>query len=260
MAICSADLTLGVFPSAFKRATVVTLSKPGRDPRSYKGWRPISLLSVFGKGIERMVARRMTAAALRAGLLPPEVAGAHSNSLCLGPSSVTYKLCSVLLDQGWPESTSLLAADFCTARSFSFRWARSTFRTDSGLPQGSPWSPILFALFTLPLVRPSQGAAFAYMDDHAQHTWSRDPFQLVYHASLRVAELCEKAQGLGLRIDPRKTDALYIPLRGKGVTKTRTETSKIHVTGGGQDVVPSHSIKWLVVTLDSRLSPKAQVL
>jgi hypothetical protein len=89
MAICSAVLTLGVFPSAFKRATVVTLSKPGRDPRSYKGWRPISLLSVFGKGIERMVARRMTAAALRAGLLPPEVAGAHSNSLCLGPSSVT---------------------------------------------------------------------------------------------------------------------------------------------------------------------------
>jgi Reverse transcriptase (RNA-dependent DNA polymerase). len=175
------------------------------------------------------------------------------------PSVSPDKLCSVLLDQGWPESTSLLAADFCTARSFSFRWARSTFHTDSGLPQGSPWSPILFALFTLPLVRPSQGAAFAYMDDHAQHTWSRDPFQLVYHASLRVAELCEKAKGPGLRIDRRKTDALYIPLRGKGVTKTRMDTSRIHVTGGGQDVVPSHSIKWVGVTLDSRLSLKAQV-
>ena len=50
----------------------------------------------------------------------------------------------------------------------------------SGETQGSPWSPILFVLFTLPLARPSQGAAFAYMDDYALHTWSRDPFQLVF--------------------------------------------------------------------------------
>ncbi|EGS19553.1 uncharacterized protein CTHT_0050270 [Thermochaetoides thermophila DSM 1495] len=75
-AITEGCMALGVFPQAFRQATVITLSKPGRDPRSYKGWRPITLLSTFGKGVERLLARRMTAAALCSGLLPLSVAGA----------------------------------------------------------------------------------------------------------------------------------------------------------------------------------------
>ncbi|EGS20216.1 uncharacterized protein CTHT_0047320 [Thermochaetoides thermophila DSM 1495] len=78
-AIAEGCIKWGAFPKAFKQATVVTLSKPGRDPPSYKGWRPITLLrlSTFGKGVE------MTAAALNSGLLPPDVAGAVSSRSAL---------------------------------------------------------------------------------------------------------------------------------------------------------------------------------
>ncbi|EGS22289.1 uncharacterized protein CTHT_0018100 [Thermochaetoides thermophila DSM 1495] len=69
-------MALGLFPKAFKQATVITLSKPGRNPRSYKSWQPITILSTFGKGVERLLTRRMTAAALCSGLLPLDVAGA----------------------------------------------------------------------------------------------------------------------------------------------------------------------------------------
>ena len=82
-AIAEGCIKWGAFPKAFKQATVVTLSKPGRDPRPYKGWRPITLLSTFGKGVERLLARRMTAAALNSGLLPPDVAGAVSSRSAL---------------------------------------------------------------------------------------------------------------------------------------------------------------------------------
>jgi len=87
------------------------------------------------------------------------------------------------------------------------------------------------------------------------------PFQLAYHACLRASELCEKARGLGLRIDPRKTDALYIPPpHGKGATKSTMDTSSIRVFGGDQNVVPSHSIKWLGVTLGSRSASEHKFL
>ena len=69
--LSEACLRPAYFPSAFKQATVVTLSKPGRDPRSYKGWRPITLLSVFGEGIERLFQRRITLAAILIRRYPP---------------------------------------------------------------------------------------------------------------------------------------------------------------------------------------------
>ena len=47
-------------PQVFKTAEVVMLPKVGKsDFTKFKSWRPISLLSCLGKGLERLVARRM---------------------------------------------------------------------------------------------------------------------------------------------------------------------------------------------------------
>ena len=54
-----ACIRLGTHPSCFKLAEVVLLEKPNRDPTSIKGWRPIALLSCLGKGLERLLAKRM---------------------------------------------------------------------------------------------------------------------------------------------------------------------------------------------------------
>ena len=55
-----ACLRLGYHPACFKLAEVVFLPKNGRDPSSVKGWRPIALLSCLGKGLERLLAKRMS--------------------------------------------------------------------------------------------------------------------------------------------------------------------------------------------------------
>ena len=71
-----ACLNLEYFPTPFKVAEVVLLPKPGRDLTSSKGWRPISLLSCLGKGLERLVAKRISWLAIQHKAVPPQLFGA----------------------------------------------------------------------------------------------------------------------------------------------------------------------------------------
>ncbi|KAF4332062.1 reverse transcriptase, partial [Fusarium beomiforme] len=50
-------LSVGHHPKPFKEAEVVMIAKPGRrDLTSPRAWRPVSLLSCLGKGLERLIA------------------------------------------------------------------------------------------------------------------------------------------------------------------------------------------------------------
>ena len=55
-----ACLRLGYHPQCFKLAEIIFLPKAGRDPSSVKQWRLIPLLSCLGKGLERILAKRMS--------------------------------------------------------------------------------------------------------------------------------------------------------------------------------------------------------
>ena len=56
----TASLRLGHVPASWKVATVVAVPKPGGDPLSPKGYRPISLLPTLSKLLERIIADRLT--------------------------------------------------------------------------------------------------------------------------------------------------------------------------------------------------------
>ncbi|EGS23368.1 uncharacterized protein CTHT_0000560 [Thermochaetoides thermophila DSM 1495] len=63
------------FPKAFKQATVALSRSPGRSA-IIQGLEADHSAVEFRQGVERLLARRITAAALNSGLLPPDVAGA----------------------------------------------------------------------------------------------------------------------------------------------------------------------------------------
>ncbi|RKK33449.1 hypothetical protein BFJ69_g18733, partial [Fusarium oxysporum] len=70
-------LAIGHHPKPFRAAEVVMIAKPGRrDLTNPRAWRPISLLSCLGKGLERLVARRLAWACIHHGVLHPQQAGA----------------------------------------------------------------------------------------------------------------------------------------------------------------------------------------
>ncbi|OAQ58652.1 reverse transcriptase [Purpureocillium lilacinum] len=193
-------LRLGHHPQPFREAEVVMIAKPGRRNLSTpRAWRPISLLSCLGKGLERLIARRLAWASIHYGVLHPQQAGAlpkrsavdlvaalvhdieEAFARGLVATLVTMdiqgafdtvlrnRLILRLRQQGWPEQLARWAGSFMSDRSACVRYQDITTPSSPlqcGLPQGSPVSPILFLLYTEPIYRlGNPKGRFGYADD-----------------------------------------------------------------------------------------------
>lgn len=71
-----ACLRLGYHPSCFQLAEIVYLPKPGRDPSTTRGWWPIALLSCLAKGLEIIIAKRMSYHAITSDVVGRQQFGA----------------------------------------------------------------------------------------------------------------------------------------------------------------------------------------
>lgn len=69
-------LEVGYYPKAFRIAEVSIILKASKDPSSVRAYRLIALLSCLGKGLERLVTRRMSYLAVRQKILSPQHFGA----------------------------------------------------------------------------------------------------------------------------------------------------------------------------------------
>lgn len=158
---------------------MVILPKPNKaDKTNPKSYRPIALLSVLIKGLERLISKRMSWMAITAKVLSPQQFGAlRLRSATDLATCLTHDVEEALLildvkgafnavlpgrlirrlrEQGWPPHICRWAASFATGRSVRIRLDGQTGPAEQlewGLPQGSPASPILFILYVAPLLR-----------------------------------------------------------------------------------------------------------
>lgn len=197
----------GWHPACFKEATLVILGKPGkRDKTLPRSYRPIALLSVLGKGLERLVAKRLAWIAVKHRVLHNQQFGAlplrscsdliaaaiHDIECAWQRGFVTsmltldvkgafdavlpVRLIQRFHTQGWSENLIRWVSSFTTERKARMRLdgeAGELFDLECGLPRGSPVSPILFMLYIEPLFKLStlqpgrQRSWFGYADDIA---------------------------------------------------------------------------------------------
>ena len=172
-------------PASFQTAILAIIPKPNKTDRSSpRSYRPIALLSVLGKGLERLIARNMAWLAISQGILASQQFGAlplrssvdlttcltHDIEQALNQglkaSLLTMdikgafdgvlpgRLVRRLREQGWPDNLIRWIQSFTTNRSVKIKLDGEVGPETGircGLPQGSPISPILFMLNTAPL-------------------------------------------------------------------------------------------------------------
>ena len=184
----TACLRIGYYPKEFRRAITIVLLKLGKsdysDPVVY---RPIALLNTLGKVLESIIARRLSDLAEANTLLPDTQYGARpGRSTETALLNITEQIRAIwdkdktavvsilsldvskafdrvshrrLIHDLWkrriPKSLTGWISSFLDDRSTSLRIGGYTSpekRTQVGIPQGSPISPILYLFYNADLV------------------------------------------------------------------------------------------------------------
>jgi exonuclease III len=185
-ALFNASMRLSHIPEKWKLAIVCMLPKEGKDPKTVKGYRPISLLNALAKIMERLVVRRIIGEMRARGVLPAsQSAFLNKHSVEDHPFRLAQMAATGLLDQkttimvcldvegafdrvwhqgllykmrlfGFPNCALAWISNFLDGRKFCVRVGNShsvSRGISGGVPQGSPLSPILYVLYTADLVR-----------------------------------------------------------------------------------------------------------
>lgn len=284
-------LDQGWHPTPFRDASLVALPKPGkRDRSSPRAYRLISLLAVLGKGLERLLARRMAWIAIKYKILHPQQFGAlplrsatdlaaslihdveEAWSRGLKASMLTLdvqgafdavlpgRLIRRLQEQGWPINVIRWVASFTQGRTASLRLGNhmsQTFQVPAGLPQGSPISPILFMVFIEPIFKQgslrTRRGRFGYTDDICQLVASPSLEENCTALQHCTEELRQWGAREGLTLDFNKTELQHFT-RG---TNHSNPACSIHTTQGSHTVTPpppGGATRWLGIWFDRRLS------
>ena len=195
-------LRQGYCPAHFKGTTTVVLRKPGKDDYTQpKSYRPIALLNTLGKGLEIIIANRLTYLADTRHLLPSR----HTGGRKLASTDHAIHLFLQRTHEAWADGkvASLLLLDvsgafdnvsrprllhnlrkrridqrlvqwidsFLSDRSTTLKLQEYTAPlapVQTGIPQGSPLSPILYLFYNADLIeacRTDNTEAVKYIDD-----------------------------------------------------------------------------------------------
>ncbi|KAI0997219.1 hypothetical protein K3495_g10969 [Podosphaera aphanis] len=221
----------------------MVIPKPHKDDLTNPtNWRPISLLPVLGKGLERLLAKFFAFWELSNRIIPPTHFGAlpgrsamdlverlvhdvekawETKQVCtLATLDIQSALDSIqpgrlricLREQGWPLPYVNWAASFSCCRKARLRiddFVGNFLDIPHGLPQGSPVPPILFLLFLEPLFKlgfPTYG----YVDDVAILSVAKtlvNTSRLTANSVESITRWCDQN---GLSLAENKTEILHL--------------------------------------------------
>lgn len=282
---------VGHHPQSFRKGDICMIPKEGKDPATAAGYRPIQLLNVLGKGLERLMARRTAHKAMAAGLFNANHIGALPGRSAIDLTAAFIdrvetwlaegkQVVAVMNDvkgafdavlhgwfifrlrqQGWDDATVRWWESFATGREARVRFGSScpehyTPLDKVGLPQGSPASPIGYAL-SIADMHHLQGARFGYADDSCHAAAGRDLDEAVRLATEMTEMQLDWCAENGVQLDAAKAEAqifsrrkalkfptISVPSHGYTVTVAHKDT---------QDGKRPAAVRWLGMYLDRQL-------
>lgn len=200
--IYNASLSIGYFPKLWKISQMVLIPKAGKSPTQHINYRPISLLSILGKGLEKIINKKLidklnelelnnprqhgfrkdrgTETAI--GIIYELIATAKANKL---RTNLILRDISKAFDKVWhegliyklisgklPNYIIRIIFDYLQNRKAQIKinnYIGPSFNLCSGVPQGGCLSPTLFNYYTHDLPPPISNSEYiAYADDITQ--------------------------------------------------------------------------------------------
>jgi hypothetical protein len=286
----------GTLPQRMRESTTIALRKEGKKdytiPSSY---RPIALENSLAKLIEKVLAVVLTDTAEKFNLLPWNQMGARKKRSTLSALEVLTdsvqtawrarsgcvvsmlsldlsgafdnvsqeRLLWILKQKGYPEWIRTAINNFMTERRTKIvipGYTSDWIQTQSGIPQGSPLSPILFLFFISELLelfqKPSGGTlAFGFVDDTNIIAWGNTARENCKRLEDVHKKCLTWARRHGATFAPDKYQLIHLTRRRKDPHRDLASIVQI----GSHTVKPQQSLRVLGVWVDPKLNWKAHI-
>ena len=271
------------FPKKFKLAKVIPLHKGG-DRATPSNYRPISILSIISKPLEKNVQFHLNSHLIRYELLHESQSGFRKNHSC--HTSLIQLIDKCLTNINNNEFTGVLFIDFAKAfdvinhshlikkltlynlSSESLNFI-SSFLTDRqqlvesnskrskptpiqfGVPQGSVLGPLLFSIYINDLPLHLQCCSEMFADDTSLQANSSNSKELVATMQSNIDNLVDWTETNHMALNAQKTKCMYVTTRQKR-QKLQSGFPPLYVKNEIVEEVSSHKV--LGITIDKDLS------
>ena len=284
--IFNSSLLQGVVPKSFKKANITPLLKAG-DPTNPANYRPISLLPIVSKLLEKIVQQQLISYLDANGLMPDDQFAYRKNHST--EDALTLAINRWLTAKYACKYTAIVFVDMSKAFDsvrhsqlveelfrlgitgvsltwfmdyLSGRMQRVHVGTDyssyvsctQGVPQGSVLGPLLFTLYirSLNSCLPSTVCSQQFADDIIIEATGTDPEDIARTLTTAVTNLHLWLKARGLRLNEKKTQVLFLPPRGQS-----SPTEPVWCNGKALETV--QVAKYLGVMIDEHMSWNAHV-
>ncbi|RDL32487.1 uncharacterized protein BP5553_08943 [Venustampulla echinocandica] len=213
-------IDVGYHPTYWKQATGAILKKPGKPNYALpKAYRVISLLNCLGKVSERILAQRLGYLAETTQLLHPSQIGGRLKKSAIDAALLFNNEVEIGLKR--KQKTSALLLDVKGAFDHSFlsnRQLRLAFdgqieqfaALNTGIPQGSPISPILFLIYIRGLFTGIVTARpLSYIDDIALIVTTPNYTSNIKILEKEAARLFDQGAKSAIQFDLAKTELIH---------------------------------------------------
>ena len=279
--IYNSSIHNNIVPNSWKMAEVKAIYKQKGSKSDPDNYRPISVLPILGRTLEKLVATQLYAYCDTHNILPLEQFGFRRHSSCemalfaatdswmksvdrgsfagallvdLSKAFDTVPhqlLLSELRDIGCSIEVLLWFCDYLThrlQRVITYEEITDWIMVSRGFPQGSGLSPLLFSIFVRNLPRLCSSPIFQFADDTT--VVAEDPSLSVVADKLKsafddVKQFCDSHE---LKINLEKTQLILFKKPGKSIPED------FHIILENCTVTPQKTVKLLGVTLDQHLT------
>jgi Reverse transcriptase (RNA-dependent DNA polymerase)/Endonuclease-reverse transcriptase len=265
------------FPTVWKFSTIIMIPKPNKPTHLPSSYRPISLLPIMGKILEKLLLRRLLPILDSQNIIPNHQFGfrSHHSSVqqchrvvdTISSSLESKHYCSTAFldveqafDRVWhdgllaklkgflPFTYYLILKSFLSDRSFQVSQSYSVstiYPVGAGVPQGSILAPILYTIYTADLPTHPSTILSTFADDTCILSPHSDPAIASHFLQVHLNSVAAWCHKWRIKLNPKKSSHITFTLR-------RSPSPPVFLNN---NLLPSADIvRYLGLYLDKRLT------